>query len=752
MARTTVAEPYPSTVPFAVLISWKTPRCCESVGRRRVRFREDRSEGTPRARRAGRGVQRDRAPTRHEHEHEQYQASPVAHHRSLLRRGHPLRPRRRPCPGPLKGGQKSAKHGLKSPRVQRFRRKGTCRRRIGVPYPRAARGLARRRPSRPRAARSSARCWRCCCSMRTASCPTERLIDELWGDTPPETARAALQVYVAGLRKALGDGRRDADAPRRPGTCSRSSRVRSTSSAFDASRDRGARRRADAGRSRRAAPRGARALARRPADRARRRAVACERGGTARGAALASARGADRRRSRARTPRRARPELEALVGEQPYRERFRAQLMLALYRRAGRPMRSPRTSRAPKRSRRASGSSRAPELRVARATRCSSRIRRSTAPHAAAGGGRQPTLVAVTPWSGVALARGARRPRRGSWARAGRLRARDDAASSSRPNSVAVIDPDTNEVVDVGPGRESGPGRSPPALDRSGSATSSDRNLTRIDIQQPDGFGTDPTRRANADGARVRSRCRLGRARTARRASAASSAQFGDVVDDIAGHREGVYSSTGSVAAGDATRSGPCSATATLARLDPARPVRSDRRHRQTASPADVAVGYGSVWVSSAFRSTVQRFSPFDTRRRCHESPSASRPAAIVAGFGDVWVDQLRRATSCTASTSAAARSPRRSPSATAPRASRSERRRVGREHGGGTVSRIDPETNKVVKTIEVGEAPGRAGRRGKPRLGDSAGALSDYFRQTVARSSAGRRTTHRGSTRTRRT
>jgi len=34
--------------------------------------------------------------------------------------------------------------------------------------------------------------------------PTERLIDELWGDKPPETARSALQVYVAALRKALG--------------------------------------------------------------------------------------------------------------------------------------------------------------------------------------------------------------------------------------------------------------------------------------------------------------------------------------------------------------------------------------------------------------------------------------------------------------------------------------------------------------------------------------------------------------------
>jgi DNA-binding SARP family transcriptional activator/streptogramin lyase len=35
---------------------------------------------------------------------------------------------------------------------------------------------------------------------------TERLIDDLWSDSPPSTARATLQVYVAGLRKALGSG------------------------------------------------------------------------------------------------------------------------------------------------------------------------------------------------------------------------------------------------------------------------------------------------------------------------------------------------------------------------------------------------------------------------------------------------------------------------------------------------------------------------------------------------------------------
>src|SRR3954454_1362400 len=34
----------------------------------------------------------------------------------------------------------------------------------------------------------------------------ERLIDELWGDEPPETAVTMVQVYVSRLRKVLGTG------------------------------------------------------------------------------------------------------------------------------------------------------------------------------------------------------------------------------------------------------------------------------------------------------------------------------------------------------------------------------------------------------------------------------------------------------------------------------------------------------------------------------------------------------------------
>ena len=36
---------------------------------------------------------------------------------------------------------------------------------------------------------------------------TERLIDELWGESPPATAVKSVQVYVSRLRKQLGDGR-----------------------------------------------------------------------------------------------------------------------------------------------------------------------------------------------------------------------------------------------------------------------------------------------------------------------------------------------------------------------------------------------------------------------------------------------------------------------------------------------------------------------------------------------------------------
>jgi DNA-binding SARP family transcriptional activator len=49
---------------------------------------------------------------------------------------------------------------------------------------------------------------------RNAVVSRDRLLDELWGDQPPDTAATAIQVYVSQLRKALG---RDAIVTQPPG-------------------------------------------------------------------------------------------------------------------------------------------------------------------------------------------------------------------------------------------------------------------------------------------------------------------------------------------------------------------------------------------------------------------------------------------------------------------------------------------------------------------------------------------------------
>ena len=136
---------------------------------------------------------------------------------------------------------------------------------------------------------------------------SDRLIDELWGDEPPDSGTAALQVRVSKLRKALG-GRREGD--RDPGAGlrhphrirpARSPPVRATH-VGGRSRFPGRRRRTGVVEARR----GARALARRSARRPRVRVVraACDR--PSRGAPARRARAANRSRARARPAQRAR--------------------------------------------------------------------------------------------------------------------------------------------------------------------------------------------------------------------------------------------------------------------------------------------------------------------------------------------------------------------------------------------------------------------------------------------------------------
>jgi DNA-binding SARP family transcriptional activator len=154
----------------------------------------------------------------------------------------------------------------------------------------------------------------------------DRLIDELWGASPPDTAPTALQVYVSQLRKALG---RDLILTQPPGYL-----IRVSDGELDLHRfERLV----------------AKARAEEPAQAAR-----LLREGLAlwRGAPLAELGDSVARAERARLEEQrlaaleqrieaelalARhaelvPELEGLVREQPLRERLRGQLMLALYR------------------------------------------------------------------------------------------------------------------------------------------------------------------------------------------------------------------------------------------------------------------------------------------------------------------------------------------------------------------------------------------------------------------------------------
>ena len=132
----------------------------------------------------------------------------------------------------------------------------------------------------------------------------DRLIDELWGDEPPETAVQSLQVYVSRLRKLLPA---ETLLTRPPGylLAGRAGRARPALLRAPA-RARGARRspQGDAGTRGDCPARRARALARPGARRVRVRAVRPGRDRPARGPAPGGGRGADRGRSRARPPRR----------------------------------------------------------------------------------------------------------------------------------------------------------------------------------------------------------------------------------------------------------------------------------------------------------------------------------------------------------------------------------------------------------------------------------------------------------------
>ena len=140
--------------------------------------------------------------------------------------------------------------------------------------------------------------------------------------------------------------------------------------------------------------------------------------------------------------------------------------------------------------------------------------------------------------------------------------------------------------------------------------------------------------------------------------------------------------------------------------------ARVDTRTRETQnisvgnSPSAVATGAGGVWVTDDVDNTVARIDPASANAVTGSTPVGRGPGAVATGAGAVWVANTQDDTVV-----------RVDPDSTAV----TDTIRVGRRPTGvavgegavwvanslsGTVSRIDPRTRRVEATVEVGEAP----------------------------------------------
>lgn len=538
-----------------------------------------------------------------------------------------------------------------------------------------------------------------------ATVSTSRLIDELWGERPPATALNLVQGYVHALRKQLADDLVETQAPGYrlhvdPRSLDLLEFERLTEEA-------------------RTAP-----LAR--AVELRKRALALWRGppladvvlegperhNLSRLEELRLTTLIERIEAELELGRHAQVvgELEALVAEHPYQERSTGLLMLALYR-SGRQAESLGVYRAARRRLGDElGLQPGRELRDLEAA-----ILRQDATLAAPTAVRDPALAEAAAIGPVLPAPPGRRRRRrvalggvlallaATAAAAAFLRLDDDPApATGLPNSVAVIDVDTNGIV-----------RSVPVSTRPGPVAVGagyvwvgnldDRSLSRIapDTYEHKLTRLDATPDAVAAGG-AWAWVMNGRLGTLYRVDAGSTLVSGQTPPLSQKARKstdaGVDAVEGSVwaAFGDAT----------LAQVNPA--TLDGLAAPSTATgPTAVVFAYGSIWVATA-TNEIQQFSPDSwDLGPLHETTVCRSPIGIAAGKGAIWVacrddDLVQRI-----AVDLTSKSSRSIAVGDGPAAIAFGDGAVWVANGGdGTVSRIDPETYEVVKTIEVGGAP----------------------------------------------
>jgi len=275
------------------------------------------------------------------------------------------------------------------------------------------------------------------------------------------------------------------------------------------------------------------------------------------------------------------------------------------------------------------------------------------------------------------------------------------ASLTVSPNSVAVIDPESNRVVEgITVGIEPGP-----VSFGAGSVwvgNLQDRTLTRIDPEQRAVVGTFPLERRTPTGIGVG----LGSVWVAhglRGQVTQFDPEFGEVTRTIDVGGTAFGSPNGSVAL-DARSVWAVFGDSTLARIDA-----SGRVIGKTLSgtqPAGVVVASGSVWVVNSGEATVRRFAPATFEEApLRDFNVGKRPIGIAEGEGAIWVANsgektIMRIDPDSGSTLSIAVG--QTPTAIA----------VGSgavwvvHTTAGTVTRIDPNTNEVEQTIDLGNAP----------------------------------------------
>jgi len=516
----------------------------------------------------------------------------------------------------------------------------------------------------------------------------DRVVDDLWGERPPERATKTVQVYVSRLRKALGDGvlvtRGGGYALELNGDSVDADRFSRLADEGLKDLDNG-----DA-RAARETLTAALALWRGPAladlayepfaqnEVARLeelRLVALENRGEAdlalgHHAALVS-------------------ELEVLVREHPTRERLREELMLALYR-SGRQVEALESYRDARRT--LDG-----ELGLEPGSQLQ-QLERSILTH-------DPAIAAPPARRTVAVLR--RRRRGGMLVALGgalllavavaavALRSGSDAQSTIGENAVGLIDPDSGALsaqfaVGRGPNAAAvGAGSVWVANQRSGTLSRVDadtRQITTIDI------GADPSALAFGGGS-------LWVASGERRDVSQIDPGTNRVLRAIpvGNAPSGVAVGFGSVWVATAV-----DGTVTRVDLERGRPLKAIA---VGASPTAIAAGAGALWVASEASGSVVRIDP-ESARAVNAINVGNGPAAVAFGEGAVWVanrqdgtvsriDPHRDAVTDTVRVGAE------------PTAIAAGEGAVWVANGGdGTLARIDPGTSHVTEVIEVGSRP----------------------------------------------